>query len=181
MECGAWNELFCAACLQGYQPRQAQFGPLSVTSAGPYRSGLRRAVLRLKEHNDRRLTRLMGEWMSRLLTPESGDWLVPVPTSGRRRRWRGYCAPQRLAGAIAEHTGIAVWTGLECLGDPLARKTLRGSRGRSASELSYRSAPISGRIVLIDDVVTSGYTLQRATAALLAAGADEVRALTLAG
>ena len=73
-----------------------------------------------------------------------------------------------------------MWTGLECLGDPLARKTLRGSRGRSASELSYRSAPISGRIVLIDDVVTSGSTLSECARLLSGAGAETVVCATLA-
>lgn len=152
---------------------------LEVGSLGVYRGALRRAVLRIKERNDTDLIRLLGEQMGDLLRQRGGGPLsvVGVPTSARRQRWRGYCAPQRLAASL----GLPVLTDFHCLGDPAPRKALRGFGARRAQASSFRyQGRLEGTVVLVDDVITSGQTLRQARAALLSAGASRVICLCLA-
>lgn len=71
----------------------------------------------------------------------------------------------------------------ECLGDPRPRKKLRSYHRRRQQEAPefLCSQAVGGRVLLLDDVVTSGRTLRAARQALLAAGADEVATAALAG
>ncbi len=154
-------------------------GGLEVGSLGIYQGALRRSVLRIKERNDLHLIAVLGERLGDLLRqrglgPVS---VVGVPTSARRQRWRGYCAPQRLAGSL----GLPLLSGFQCLGDPAPRKALRGfgARRDQRSSFSYQGR-VEGTVVLVDDVITSGQTLRDARAALIAAGASRVICLCIA-
>lgn len=152
---------------------------LEVGSLGLYRGALRQAVLRIKERNDRALLDVLAERLRGLLEQHCAGpvQVVGVPTSARRQRWRGYCAPSRLASRL----GLPVLTGFECLGDPAPRKALRGFQARreQKSHFVYRGQ-LQGTVVLIDDVITSGQTLRHARQALLAAGASRVICLCVA-
>lgn len=152
---------------------------LSIQVLGPYQGLLRQSVLRLKQSNDRLLERDLGRGLARLAP--ACQFVVGVPTSRRRQRWRGYCAPARLAAVLAEVRGMAPLKGFTCLGDPLPRKQLRGLRSRRES-LTYFRYPgrLGGSVLLVDDVVTSGQTLLQARRALLEAGADRVELLCVA-
>ncbi|MCW5872708.1 MAG: hypothetical protein KIS61_35995 [Candidatus Eremiobacteraeota bacterium] len=135
--------------------------------------------MRIKERNDQALLRVLGEHLRKLLRQRRvGDVsVVGVPTSARRQRWRGYCLPQRLAANL----GLPLLSDFHCLGDPAPRKALRGYDARRAqrSVFAYRGR-LSGTVVLVDDVITSGQTLKHARDALLAAGAERVVCLCLA-
>lgn len=148
-------------------------------SLGTYRGALRRAVLRIKERNDVDLLSRFAERLGELLRQRGvvPVAVVGVPTSARRQRWRGYCAPQRLAGSL----GLPLLTNFQCVGDPAPRKALRGFKARREQQVSF-SYPgrLEGTVVLVDDVITSGQTLRCARAALLAAGASRVICLCLA-
>lgn len=149
---------------------------LEVGSLGVHRGALRRAVLRIKERNDVDLIRVLGARLRVLLGGRAGS-VVGVPTSARRQRWRGYCAPHRLAATL----GLPVLNGFHCLGDPAPRKALRGFHARRAvkSHFIYKGR-LQGTVVLVDDVITSGQTLKQAADALLAAGASRVICLCVA-
>ncbi|MBS2037166.1 ComF family protein [bacterium] len=152
-------------------------------SLGVYTGGLRRAVLRLKESNDRAVIQVLGRRMAQLLRERGiqGGQLVGVPTSARRRRWRGYCGPERLAEMIAQELGWPLLPHLSCPGDPAPRKSLRSFAARRAQGAHFTyDGSLTGTVVLIDDVVTSGRTLKAACEALLAAGARRVEMLCVA-
>lgn len=183
LSCRQSGGIFCDACLNALDGRWEGRSGLQVGSLGVYKGALRRAVLRLKESNDRDLARLFGQRMSRMLRERGLDsaHLVGVPTSARRRRWRGYCGPERLAQCIAQESGWPLLRGLECPGDPGPRKSLGSYAARRAqsARFTFRGS-VSGTVVLIDDVVTSGQTLRAARQALLEAGAERVELLCIA-
>jgi ComF family protein len=106
--------------------------------------------------------------------------LVPVPAHPRRARERGFDQARLLARRLSARTGLPVV-------DVLVRRGRggpqvgSGRRARLARDLgiSARRA-VSGRLVLVDDVHTTGATLAACARALRAAGAEEVLAVTYA-
>jgi predicted amidophosphoribosyltransferase len=107
--------------------------------------------------------------------------LVPVPLHQRRLRARGYNQAALIAAAVASRTALP-------LADPLVRvgpATAQVGRHRSerragpAGAIEARAAA-PPRVLLVDDVVTTGATLAACSAALAAAGAVEIAAVTFA-
>jgi predicted amidophosphoribosyltransferase len=122
---------------------------------------------------------IAGAAPSQLLSPPDAV-LVPVPAQPARRRARGYDQAELIAGALSRRTGLR-------LARVLSR---RGAAGQLGAAASVRRAP--GRLdirvrsaapwlaVLVDDVHTTGATLDACAAALKRAGTRRVVALTWA-
>ena len=109
--------------------------------------------------------------------------LVPVPLHPARLRRRGFNQAERLAVALAHRTGLAVCDCLERSG-PATRQV-----GRDRSERMARTAltvalragrPVPARVVLVDDVATTGATLAACAAVLDAAGTRNITAVAFA-
>lgn len=127
---------------------------------------------------------LMAEAMEEYL--EGGfDVITFVPLSAGRRRERGYDQAELLARALAKKTG--------CPMRALLRKEIHTKPQSGTADRSARRANVRGvygavkeavtegeRVLLVDDVVTTGATLSECAVTLLAAGVAEVRAVTLA-
>jgi ComF family protein len=112
------------------------------------------------------------------------DAIVPVPLSGLRRRERGFNQSELIARALAEVLGLPVMQPLRRTRHtpPQAGLSRRqrltnpaGAFRASASECADR------RLLLLDDVVTTGATLSAAARALLEAGASDVLCFAVAG
>ena len=106
------------------------------------------------------------------------DAVVAVPPETARMRKRGYDLPRLVAGDVARRLGVPVR-------DVLRRVDHGSQRHRARSERTaiagYRGrGPVSGRILLVDDVVTTGATARRCAAELRRFGADTVILLGLA-
>ena len=121
-------------------------------------------------------------WVEPLL--EDADCLVPLPLSRERLQWRGYNQSQLLADALAPH---------KCAHDLLLRvkdTPPQSSLSREDRLLSVHNAfaadPLNieqlrnKKVVLVDDVMTSGASLTSAARVLHHAGAAEVSAIVFA-
>ncbi|MEA2177552.1 MAG: hypothetical protein QOG77_849 [Solirubrobacteraceae bacterium] len=107
--------------------------------------------------------------------------LVPVPTPGGRRRWRGFDHAARLAAAIAARTGHTVVPCLRRTG-PAPRQATAGRTARLAHGRVRVKAvgPVPAAVILVDDVHTTGATLRACGRMLQMNGAVTVWGVTYA-
>ena len=165
-----------------------------------YEGCVREAILRMKNGGQGYCARELGVWMAAeifgctfrqqrgIIRLEQSpvlrrfDLVVPVPASGRER---GYNLPDLLARQLA----WALDTPLDCGALQKIRRTGKqeGKNARQRMENvknAYRAADpaaVEGkRVLLVDDVITTGATLSSCAGALRTAGALEVFAVTLA-
>lgn len=113
------------------------------------------------------------------------DCITWVPLSAKRLRRRGYDQSELLAQGVGERLSLPVQPILQKLRDTQAQSDLETEGARRANALgAYAVLPGAGvegkRILLVDDVVTSGATLSECARMLCQAGAAQVWALTLA-
>lgn len=116
---------------------------------------------------------------------EGADIVVPVPLHWRRLMWRRYNQSALLAFALGRKVGLPVdATHLRRIRHTVPQTQLRGEQRRRNVRGAFvvRDAAWvqQKRVVLVDDVLTTGATVEACVQALLAAGAVEVRVLTLA-
>lgn len=154
-----------------------------------YDGAARELVHRLKYGDRLDLAGPMGRWMARAGTEVlvGADALVPVPLH-RRRLWaRRFNQAEELGKAIARASGLPLEAGVlrRVKATPTqvglsaterARNLSGALRVPEAEKLNVRGR----RLVLIDDVMTTGSTLDAAARALRRAGAAEVDALVFA-
>jgi ComF family protein len=137
----------------------------------------RDVVLGLKYRNRRQVARHLAGLVVNTIVA-NGDLDVDVvtwaPTSAARRRARGFDQGELIAGYVARQLGIPSRRLLERT-DGDHTQTGRSRRERLAG-VQFRVRPGLGgrRVLVVDDVVTTGATLRSARAALLGAGAGEV-------
>jgi ComF family protein len=152
-------------------------------SAGVYEGPLRAAIHAFKYEGRRSLRRPLGALMRRWGTDvlAGADRVVPVPLHSRRLRQRGFNQAADLARELDRPVLHALrrvrWTAPQA-DLPAAQ---RHRNVRDAFRLAGDRAAIERRcLVIVDDVSTTGATLEACARALKAAGAREVRTLTAA-
>ncbi len=133
-------------------------------------------VIGLKFRNRRRLARHLAEQLGRRLDPTQIDIITWAPTSPRRARKRGYDQAELLARALAAHWRKPCRRMLFRRHGAAQTGQTRHDRLDRAHGPSFASRPLRKppRVLVIDDVVTTGATLFAARDALLAAGARSV-------
>ncbi|TCM22028.1 ComF family protein [Novosphingobium sp. PhB165] len=166
----------CAPCL-AEPPRHD-----GIAAATLYNDASRKLVLALKHGNRLALADMLGAFMAARVPQVGEEWLVvPVPLHRWRIWHRGYNQAAELARVIARLRGARLEVdmlerrkatpSLGGLGGKARQRVLSGAIGVSPR----RRARIKGaRIVLVDDVLTSGATSQACVSALKRAGAKEV-------
>lgn len=152
-----------------------------------YEGPVREAVQALKYRGVAALAAPMASLMARYLReePPGADFLVPVPLHSLRRRLRGYNQSELLARELSAGLGLPL------AARALARQRSTPPQARAAGEserhanvagaFEGRRADVEGRkVLLVDDVMTTGATLDACALALREAGAARVHALTFA-
>ncbi len=105
------------------------------------------------------------------------DALVPVPVHPERLRKRGYNQAAVLAEELSKRIGIPVYEPLFREKNTRALKELNASQRRKNLQQAFRSEPLPPdvkRLIVIDDIFTTGATMEACTRALLGAGAEKV-------
>ncbi len=203
--CGRRGDWVCANCdaaLPRYAPPwclgcgvPADYGPCrcsdlptsisALRSVAPYDGWLRRAVVRFKyeeewaraDHLSAALAESMRQW-------HDLDALVPVPLHPERLRRRGYNQSALLAEGAGRHLALTVLPALQRVRATPHQVGLGAAERRRNVEDAFAVTAgmqiVDKTLVLVDDVVTTGSTLGACAAALMSAGAREVRAVTLA-
>jgi ComF family protein len=171
----------CPGCLSW----QAEIN--GIRSPFRFEGVIRQAIYELKYRNLRAiaklLARLLGDYL--VSNPVPGEILVPVPLHPKRLRERGYNQSRLLAQELGKLTNLPVVD--DCLvrqrhALPQARtSTVAERRSNVADAFSCRDQRLRGKqVLLIDDVSTSGATLDACARALKGAGAISVWGLVLA-
>lgn len=189
------REVFCPRCCQALQDCRLQPPALEPTpdnlpifAWGQYRDSLRRALLDLKYRDRLSVGPLLGRWLghswqqARLESVLGRPTVVPIPLHAKKRQRRGYNQAAAIARGFCRQTGL-----------PLAVRALRRVRattaqfrlGTAARERNLAAAFEVGRlqarrVLLIDDIYTTGATARAAARVLRGRGIAVVGIATVA-
>lgn len=193
--CDRPGSLFCSTCraqLLPYPDRQLTVASLSrdarldaATVAFIFEGPLRKAVHCFKYRRVQRMAAPLGDMLAEHLSrhPMPADALLPVPLHLHRLAERGFNQSEVLARHLSRACGLPMITGLVRRRDTEHQARLdfqaRQENVRDAFAWQSRTSP-PWRVLLVDDVLTTGATVSACAQALRAAGAREVRALALA-
>jgi ComF family protein len=165
------------------EPAPALPAPLGIdrcVAVLAYEGAGRELVARLKYRNARSTIRWLAARMAALVDARDVDVVTWVPTTAARRRRRGFDQAELLARSIARQ-----------LHRPCRRMLTRGDgppqTGRSLQQ--RRAGPVleakptghTPRVLLVDDVITTGTTITVAARALQASGVKHVAVVAAAG
>ncbi len=157
-------------------------------AVGNYQGLLQELIIRMKGRQDEALAVQLGRLLSfELMAAGMNDFdhVVAIPTYWLRKLKRGFQAADIMSESVSELTGMARFPGL--------LKTIRATKKQGTLSTQGRFANVRGafavlpkaklagkRILLIDDVMTSGATSSEAARVLLRHGAEEVSVAVVA-
>jgi predicted amidophosphoribosyltransferase len=203
--CELPGDVLCAACIDalplidpaGECPRcGAPYGYLTCTECwerdwafeagaalGEFELPLSRAVALHKDAGERRLGAVLGSLLARQVDARWPGWtqaVAFVPATKEARARRGFDHGRGIAEQVAADLGVQLL-------DVLVRRSALDQRALSRDERAVNAAgtfsatgEAGGRVLLVDDVFTTGATLDAAATALVTAGASAVRVAAVA-
>jgi ComF family protein len=181
---GAITETFsCANCAH----RKLYFE--SAVAAYRSRGIVRRVVHDFKYGDQFHLRHLVADWLNAALDDErlrgrTFDLIVPVPLHAARKRERGFNQAEALANMVSRQRGIPTRAVLERTRHTTTQTAFdraeRMENLRNAFRLRKKMNVRQLRVLLIDDVLTTGATLSECARVLKKAGASVVYAATAA-
>jgi ComF family protein len=156
---------------------------------GAYEGSLREAIHRWKYEGKTYLTPFFAEWMEEGLNrhwgPHSLDLLIPVPLHTQRLRERGFNQALLLVKELSRRTGIPYRkTILQKKKPTIPQVNLSGTERekglRGAFQVIGKEELLGKSVLLVDDVYTTGATVNECSKVLLRGEAERVNVLTLA-
>jgi ComF family protein len=149
----------------------------------------RKLIHRFKYTGHHYLRRVLTDWLAEAFQDERikrqpVDALVPVPLHPRRKRERGFNQAQSLCELLSSRRGLPLWPALERVRYTATQTRLtrpeRNENVRGAFRCLPRWPLQDARLLLVDDVFTTGSTVDECARVLRRAGAASVRVLTVA-
>lgn len=155
----------------------------AARALGPYQGAIRSAVLKMKHFQHEPLTVALGQRLAELVRERPFDQepelVVPVSMHWLARLWRGTNAAESVAGSLAAAHQLPLATDLLVCRRLLRKQSTllpveRRRNVRNAWRVSRAYDIRAARVLLVDDVMTTGATAQEASRALRQAGAAAV-------
>jgi ComF family protein len=205
--CGKWGASICSECRAKVKPYKTQLCPLckkvseegrtcrncypklrltGVMVYGKHEGLLKDLIWRCKYFFVRDLSKYFAELLAGEFGPEliEKEFVVTaVPISKERALWRGFNQSELIARELAEQTGLEYSTMLKR--DVESRAQVGLTRKERLKNIQDKIHIIDGlnvrrkRVLLVDDVITTGATLAECAKVLRKAGASEVWGLVL--
>ena len=153
-----------------------------------YKENVRESILRYKFYGRRSYAVSYGRLLAMKLQKDGwddADLITWVPISRLRKRIRGYDQSELLARAVAEELGLTLVPTLRKIRHTKPQSTMGNAAHRRANILGAFTVIDPAlvrkqRILLLDDILTTGATASECARMLLTAGAKEVKLATLA-
>ncbi|MBQ9950597.1 MAG: ComF family protein [Clostridia bacterium] len=186
---GLEQEWLCDDCRKKLAQRWLGAFPerqLDGSAAAYHYGGPSGGVVRnFKYHGVRKLAEPMAKDMLRALDqiqPIGAELVVPVPMHRKRRKQRGYNQSELLAREIAKALNLPCENGLVRMRNTVQQAKLEGDSRRKNLKGAFRaeSCVAGKRILLVDDVYTTGETARECARALRDGGAVSVSFLSYA-
>jgi ComF family protein len=176
--CGApFGWLTCTECWQ----REWSFE--AALALGEFEVPLSRAVVLHKDAGERRLAAVLGNLLAEQISARWPDWtqhVAYVPATREARARRGFDHGFAIAETVSRELGVPLNDALVRTAALDQRALGRAARAANAAGTFSAKARVGGRILLVDDVFTTGATLDAGASVLLASGADAVRVAAVA-
>ena len=153
-----------------------------------YNDDVRESITRFKYHNRREYACFYGrdiaERLDRFISEYRPDHLVPIPISEEKLKSRGYNQAELIAEAVSDHTGIPLAAGLvrRVRNTPPMKELTRAERMKNlngAFKIDAHGVKCRN-VMIIDDIYTTGSTIDAVAAVLKKAGAERICFITLA-
>jgi ComF family protein len=191
--CGKIGQWCCWYCLG-----QIEFFPNPISlasltnpaidvaySAGFFQPPLKKLLLALKYQGVEDIAAWLGEWLYEVLTIPPVDLVTAVPLHPIKYRERGYNQAELIAICLAKklrrpYKELLIKTQATESQASITDKTSRLSRLNGLFQLKTNYSLLQQRVLLVDDVITTGATLNAAAEPLKTAGAAAVFGLTVA-
>jgi ComF family protein len=161
--------------------REENYHFSSVVRLGPYKEAWRSAALRLKKAHEETYAHLFAHWWAGKMSPKlprDCQLVVPVPLHWSRRWERGFNQCHFLARELARQLKIPESRTLRRKRRSEDQKSLSGTERRKnlkqAFELHSSISLKNQKVILVDDVLTTGATADACSRVLVDAGATEV-------
>jgi competence protein ComFC len=171
----AFATFVCEEC------KNVDFGFQSARAPLKYDGVGKQVVHALKYRGYKRVVgRLAAPLMLQVVGEGHFDAVVPVPLHSSRLRKRGFNQAELLARGVAEKMKATVSDTLEVVRGTRDQVELSAAQRRANVAGAYTATkPLRGKILLIDDVFTTGATMSACAGTMVRAGAKEVHALSL--
>lgn len=184
-----YNELFCGKCISNLKKYRAdnlhqETGRVftgKVLAGFYYENEAKDGILSLKD-GCKAFGCYLGDILAGIIkddkTASAADCIVPVPMSEKSFRERGYNQAEVIAKEISRKTGITVRTDILHKNESEVQHSLnKEQRMKNVSAYNINKIDISGmKIIVCDDVMTTGSTANRCAELLKSMGAAEVYA-----
>jgi predicted amidophosphoribosyltransferase len=186
--CGQLGLEICSLCRKNWHPhiyRQwSQHLPtFPIYSAVTYSPIAGKVLLAAKENNlviaDQLIYKALGHSLTFALREIGGDFLIPIPSRRSVARSRGRQFIAALAHQLSAETGLPAYENLEHTRRVRDQSSLDAKSRFHNLDGSMKSLNfLSGKAIVIDDLVTTGATLQEAVRALRDRGIEVAAAVT---
>ena len=186
------NKLVCEKCwerLESSSTMETQISKHRILALYPFSNDVRTIIHNLKYLNKRHLAVNLGSAIGKIIVEDKNirkwDFLIPIPLHKVKQRSRGFNQSELIVDAIAEVSSIEK--------DYRILIRHRYTKNQAALPMRERAANVKGafsvlnksriegkKIILVDDVITTGSTMLECIKVLKEAGAKEVTAVSAA-